>query len=71
MLDAVPGAGAGRVVSWALLVEPEAPAGDAPFPDATAVIPTSAHSIGRLGAFFTTDLRLFNTRSGEIPARSP
>ena len=61
VLDAAPGAGAGRVVSWALLVEPEAPAGDAPFSVATAVIPTSAHSIGRLGAFFTTDLRLFNT----------
>ena len=61
VLDTVPGAGAGRLVSWALLVEPEAPAGDAPFPGATAVIPTSAHAIGRLGAFFTTDLRLFNT----------
>ena len=61
VLDAVPGAGAGRLVSWALLVEPEAPAGDAPFPNATAVIPTSAHAIGRLGASFTTDLRLFNT----------
>jgi subtilisin-like proprotein convertase family protein len=63
VLDTVPGAGAGRLVSWALLVEPEAPAGDGPFPGATAVIPTSAHSIGRLGAFFTTDLRLFNTDS--------
>ncbi|MFI5119374.1 MAG: S8 family peptidase [Thermoanaerobaculia bacterium] len=61
VLDVVPGASAGRLVSWALLVEPEVPPADAPFPDATAVIPTSAHVIGRLGAFFTTDLRLFNT----------
>ncbi len=61
VLDAVAGAGAGRLVSWALLIEPEAPTGNAPFPGATAVIPTSAHRIGRLGAFFTTDLRLFNT----------
>lgn len=61
VLDAVPGAGAGHLVSWALLVEPEAPASDPPFPGATAVIPTSAHVVGSLGASFTTDLRLFNT----------
>src|ERR1019366_8511032 len=61
VLDAVPGAGAGHLVSWALLVEPEAPASDPPFPGATAVIPTSAHVVGSLGACFTTDLRLFNT----------
>jgi len=61
VVDTVPGAGAGRLVSWALLVEPEAPAADPPFPGTTAVIPTSAHAIGRLGASFTTDLRLFNS----------
>ncbi|MGE5716890.1 MAG: S8 family peptidase [Acidobacteriota bacterium] len=60
VLDAVPRAGAGRVVSWALLIEPETPGDDAFFPDATAVIPTSAHKAGGSGAFFTTDLRLFN-----------
>ncbi|HSB63325.1 MAG TPA: S8 family serine peptidase [Thermoanaerobaculia bacterium] len=60
VLDVVPGAGSGRLVSWALLVEPEAPSAETPFSGATAVIPTSAHTIGRLGAFFTTDLRLFN-----------
>ena len=61
VLDAVPGAAPdassrGRSSSSRRL----RPA-DAPFPGATAVIPTSAHAIGRLGAFFTTDLRLFNT----------
>jgi hypothetical protein len=60
VFDAVPG-GAGRLVSWALVIEPDAPPSDAPFPAATAVIPTSAHLLGKLGSYFTTDVRLFNT----------
>jgi Subtilase family/Proprotein convertase P-domain len=61
VLDDTPGAGAGRVVSWAVVIEPEALPPDVPFPGATALIPTSAHLMGKLGASFTTDVRLFNT----------
>jgi len=61
VIDVMPGAGAGRLVSWALVIEPEAPPLDVPFLAATAVIPTCARRTGKLGAFFTTDLRLFNT----------
>jgi subtilisin-like proprotein convertase family protein len=61
VLEDGPGAGAGRVVSWAIVIEPEALPADVPFPDATALIPTSAHLMGKLGASFTTDVRLFNT----------
>jgi hypothetical protein len=61
VLDDAPGSGPGRVVSWAIVIEPEAPPPDVPFPGATALIPTSAHLMGRLGASFTTDVRLFNT----------
>lgn len=61
ILDGTSGAGAGRVVSWAIVIEPEALSPDVPFPGATGVIPTSAHVMGKLGASFTTDVRLFNT----------
>ncbi len=57
--DAVPG-GAGRVVSWALLAEPSLPEPEAEFPGANSFVASSVHRIGRLGAFYTTDLRLFN-----------
>jgi hypothetical protein len=60
VFDAVPGS-AGHLVSWALVIEPDAPPSDAPFPAATAVIPTSARLLGKLGSYFTTDVRLFNT----------
>jgi subtilisin-like proprotein convertase family protein len=61
VLDDAPGAGAGRVVSWAIVIEPEALPPDVPFPGTTALIPTSAHLMGKNGASFTTDVRLFNT----------
>ncbi len=61
VIDDTPGAGAGRVVSWAIVIEPEALPPDVPFPGTTSVIPTSAHVMGKLGASFTTDVRLFNT----------
>jgi hypothetical protein len=57
--DDVPG-GAGRLVGWALFVEPSIPAPEPGFPGATSFVATSAHAIGRLGAFYTTDVRLFN-----------
>jgi hypothetical protein len=57
--DTVPG-GVGRVVSWALFVEPLAPEPEPAFPGATSFVATSAHLAGKLGAFYTTDLRLFN-----------
>ncbi len=60
--DVVPG-GAGRLVSWALLPEPR-PDPDPGFPGATAYVATSAHHAGKNGAFFTTDLRLFNADAG-------
>jgi Subtilase family/Proprotein convertase P-domain len=60
VFDAVPG-GAGHLVSWALEIEPDVPPSDALFPAVTAVIPTSAHLLGKLGSYFTTDVRLFNT----------
>jgi subtilisin-like proprotein convertase family protein len=60
ILDTVPGA-AGRIVSWSLQIEPFPitwePATLAP----TALFPTSARKAGRFGAFFTTDVRVFNT----------
>lgn len=57
--DTVPG-GTGRVVSWALFVEPSIPEPEPAFPAATSFVATTVHRIGRLGAFYTTDLRLFN-----------
>lgn len=57
--DTVPG-GTGRVVSWALFAEPSLPSPEPAFPGATSFVATSAHRVGRLGAFYTTDLRLFN-----------
>ena len=60
ILDTVPGT-AGRIVSWSLQIEPYPityePATRAP----TALFPTSARKAGRYGAFFTTDVRVFNT----------
>ncbi|MEO8585744.1 MAG: S8 family serine peptidase [Acidobacteriota bacterium] len=61
VVDGTTGGGAGRVVSWAILIEPEATPLDVPFPVATSLIPTSARLMGKLGAAFTTDVRLFNT----------
>jgi hypothetical protein len=60
--DAVSG-GAGRVVSWALFVEPVIPEPEPAFPGATSFVATTVHRIGKLGAFYTTDLRLFNADS--------
>ena len=57
--DTVAG-GSGRVLSWALLAEPVIPEPEPPFPGATSFVASSVHRIGRLGAFYTTDLRLFN-----------
>jgi len=58
--DTVAG-GAGRLVRWALFVEPSIPEPEPDFPGATSFVATSAHRIGKLGAFYTTDVRLFNT----------
>jgi len=60
--DTVAG-GAGRLVSWALFVEPSIPEPEPDFPGATSFVATSAHLIGKLGAFYTTDVRLFNADS--------
>jgi subtilisin-like proprotein convertase family protein len=60
--DTVPG-GAGHVVSWALFVEPSIPEPEPAFPAATSFVATTVHRIGKLGAFYTTDLRLFNADS--------
>jgi hypothetical protein len=57
--DTVPG-GAGRIVSWALFAEPVFPVPEPVFPGATSFVATSAHRVGKRGAFYTTDLRLFN-----------
>ncbi len=57
--DTVAGS-AGRVVGWSLIVEPSIPAPEPAFPGASAFVATSVHRIGKLGAFYTTDLRLFN-----------
>ena len=57
--DGVAG-GSGSVVGWALLAEPSLPEPEAPFPGATSFVASSVHRIGKLGAFYTTDLRLFN-----------
>jgi len=57
--DTVPG-GSGRVVGWALFAEPSIPEPEPDFPVATSFVATSVHRIGALGAFYTTDLRLFN-----------
>ncbi len=57
--DTVPG-GVGRIVSWALIAEPSLPAPEPVFPGTTSFVGTSAHRVGKLGAFYTTDLRLFN-----------
>ncbi|MGA7990668.1 MAG: proprotein convertase P-domain-containing protein, partial [Thermoanaerobaculia bacterium] len=59
VVDAVAGA-AGRVVSWALSAEPTIPTPEPDFPGATSFVATSAHSAGKFGSFYTTDLRLFN-----------
>jgi hypothetical protein len=54
------GLGGGHVQSWALLIEPETPRTAGP-PDApTRLLPTVARSPGRHGAFFSTDVVLFN-----------
>ena len=60
VLDDTAGA-AGRVVSWAIVIEPAAPLPDLPYPGTTSLIPTSAHLMGKFGASFTTDVRLFNS----------
>ena len=57
--DTVAG-GTGRLVNWALFVEPSIPLPEPEFPGATSFVATSAHRIGKLGAFYTTDVRLFN-----------
>lgn len=81
--DTTPG-DAGRLVSWALQIEPEAPRAAAGPLLRTAVLPTVVHGAGRFGSFFTSDLRLFNadpvspqvasvrlrSASGETPDRS-
>ncbi|HKC24406.1 MAG TPA: S8 family serine peptidase [Thermoanaerobaculia bacterium] len=49
-----------RVVSWAVALETAAPRlGDGRSP--TALVPAAARIAGRFGAFFTTDVRLFNS----------
>lgn len=60
VVDTIPGL-KGRLVSWALQIEPEAAPAAPAVVARTAVVPTSVHGAGRFGSFFTTDLRLFNT----------
>jgi hypothetical protein len=60
VIDSNPG-NAGRIISWALLIEPEGPAAaTGPFA-ATSVFPAATQRAGRMGAYFTTDARFFNT----------
>jgi subtilisin-like proprotein convertase family protein len=65
VIDTVPG-GAGRLVSWAIQIEPEAPPEGPTAPFATAVLPTAARGAGRFGAFFTTDVRIFNSDAAGV-----
>lgn len=62
VLDTVPG-GSGRIVSWALQIEPEAPRQESGPMIRTATIPVAVHVSGRFGSFFTSDIRLFNADS--------
>jgi len=60
VLDDTPGP-APDGVSWRSSSSPRPLPPGVPFPGATALFPTSAHLMGKLGASFTTDVRLFNT----------
>ncbi len=54
------GAVAGRLVSWALQLEPEGPDGDSGRLDGESLLPMAVRGAGRFGAFWDADLRLFN-----------
>lgn len=60
VLDTVPGS-VGRVVSWALHLEPPVPRTPGRPPRPVQTIPTAARAAGRFGSFFLTDVRLFNS----------
>jgi hypothetical protein len=54
------GAGDDRVTSWALNVEPQAPRRVSPSGSPLRLLPTVVHAAGLHGAFFTSDVVLFN-----------
>ena len=62
----VEGGGAGaRVTSWALHLEPQAPRRAEPEGPPYRLLPTVVHAAGLHGAFFTSDLVLFNPDTSE------
>lgn len=54
----------GKLVSWALQIEPEVPRAPSQPPQATVLFPTSVNRPGKFGSFFKTDVRLFNPGPG-------
>lgn len=54
------GAGTERVTSWALEVEPRGPRRVEPTGSPLRLLPTVVHAAGLYGAFFTSDVVLFN-----------
>ncbi len=52
--------GGGRLTSWALLIEPELPRRSEPRGGMSFLLPTVARSPGLFGAFFSTDVVIFN-----------
>lgn len=59
------GSGDVRISSWALHVEPQAPRREEPRTPAARLLPTVVHAAGLHGAFFTSDLVLFNPDPAE------
>ncbi len=57
------GLAGGRLTSWALLVEPEAPRPADPDRTFSQLLPTVTRNAGLFGSFFSTDVVLFNPDS--------
>jgi subtilisin family serine protease len=55
-----PDPAAGRLTSWALVIEPEAPLVTTPSEPPARLLPTITRNAGLFGSFFTTDIVLFN-----------
>lgn len=57
--------GGGRMTSWAILIEPETPRRSEPSGSMSFLLPTVVRSPGLYGAFFSTDVVLFNPDPSE------